>query len=63
VSATEKDISNVSAWAEIVGDMLWLVPRDLHEDVLNLALERQRELKRRADENGGGAMLGSWRLR
>ena len=53
MSATEEDINNVSAWAEVIGDMLWAVPRDLHEDVLNLALARQQEEKRRADENGG----------
>jgi hypothetical protein len=53
MSATKDDINNVSAWAEIIGDMLWAVPRELHEDVLQLALSRQQDLKRRADENGG----------
>jgi hypothetical protein len=55
MSATEKDIKNISAWAEIVIDMLWLVPRELHEDVLKLAIERAADQKR-ADENG----LISW---
>lgn len=53
MSATEKDIGNVSAWAEVIGDMLWAVPRDLQEDVLSLAMARLQEEKRRADENGG----------
>jgi hypothetical protein len=51
MSATEKDTKNISAWAEIIIDMLWLVPRNLHEDVLKLAIERTADQKR-ADETG-----------
>jgi hypothetical protein len=46
MSATEDDIKNISAWAEIVIDMLWLVPCDLREDVLKLAVERAAAQKR-----------------
>jgi hypothetical protein len=53
MSATEEEIGNVSAWAEIIEDMLWAVPRGLHEDVLNLALANYHERKRKADKNGG----------
>lgn len=41
--ATEKDIHNASALAEVVGDLLCRVPGDLREQVLHLALERERQ--------------------
>jgi hypothetical protein len=41
MSATEEDINDVSAWAEIiVSDLLWKVPHEIREDVLQLALAR-----------------------
>lgn len=51
--ATQEDINDVSAWAEIIGDVLCHVPDDLRENVLNLAVTRQQELKKREEENGG----------
>jgi hypothetical protein len=60
VSATEEAIGNASAWAEIIEDMLWAVPSDIQEDVLNLALANYHERKRKADKNGG---ITCWTLK
>jgi hypothetical protein len=60
LSATEEEIGNVSAWAEIIEDMLWAVPSDVQEDVLNLALANYHERKRKAEKNGG---ITCWTLK
>jgi hypothetical protein len=49
MSATEEEIGNASAWAEIIEDMLWAVPSDVQEDVLNLALANYHERKSKAE--------------
>lgn len=56
---TKEDISNASAWAEIIGDV-YHVPRDIREDVILLALERQREKLKEASVDPSGR-LWPWR--
>jgi hypothetical protein len=52
MSATDEDINDVEAWAGLIEDMLWRVPAELRENVLNLATERARGTEERAAKNG-----------
>jgi hypothetical protein len=61
-SATEKDIQNVEAWAEVVEDLLYLVPTDKRAAVLALATEKERQEQKKRDESGGLIIMNAAEL-
>jgi hypothetical protein len=51
--ADEKAIGNVEAWAEIIGDMLFLVPVENRMEVLELALANEKTENAERAKHGG----------
>jgi len=53
---TDKDVENVEAWAEVIEDLLYLVPPDKRSELLALA-GRNEEAKRKEREERGRFIL------
>jgi hypothetical protein len=49
----EKDVGNVEAWAEIIGDLLHHVPLDKRREVLALAIKNEQAAAEEREANGG----------
>ena len=49
----QKDIGNVEAWAEVVEDLLHLVPEDQRAEVLALASKNEAAKAKKREANGG----------
>jgi hypothetical protein len=52
MSETDKDIENVEAWAEIIEDMLHLMPAENRIKVLRLALQKEEAEVKDREKNG-----------
>ena len=50
---TERDIGNVEAWAEIIGDLLFHVPADNRAEVLALAMANEEHERKEREAHGG----------
>jgi hypothetical protein len=53
MSETDKDMANVEAWAEVVADMLYLMPPEHRLSTLRLALEKEQAATAERTKNGG----------
>jgi hypothetical protein len=53
MSETSKDIANVEAWAEVIGDLLHLAPSDCRAAVLALAAKNDEAERAEREANGG----------
>lgn len=60
---TDKDVSNVEAWAEVIEDLLHCVPHDRRADVLTLAVKSEEVASARREKNGGWNILGPAELK
>jgi hypothetical protein len=56
-SETDRDIENVEAWAEIIGDVLYHVPPDKRVDVLELATKNEEAEAQERKANGGFKLM------
>jgi hypothetical protein len=53
VGENDKDIANVEAWAEVVEDMLALIPPDNRIEALRIAVEKEGAARKERAETGG----------
>jgi hypothetical protein len=51
-SETDEDVSNVEAWAEVIEDLLYLVPGDLRAEVLALAVKNEETARKERETSG-----------
>jgi hypothetical protein len=56
-SETDRDIENVEAWAEIIGDVLYHVPPDRRADVLALAAKNEEAEVLEREAHGGFTLI------
>jgi hypothetical protein len=56
-SEDRKDIENVEAWAEVIKDLLWLVPIDRRADVLALVAKNEEAARKEREATDGFRLI------
>jgi len=60
MAENQKDVENVEAWAEVIKDVLWLVPMDRRAEVLALATKTEEAERKKREANGGRIKATAW---
>jgi hypothetical protein len=60
MAETNEDIENVEAWAEVINDLLWLVPIERRAEVLALATKSEESERKKREATGVRMMATPW---